>query len=87
MKRIHWITFTDGTAGCVESEEGEDPKALAEKARPGKTVQSCNVLPYPSEPRLRTIEHPKHGVCPSFCYRPEICQGRSSCPTNPSCTS
>lgn len=86
MVSSYWVTFEDGSAGCVQARSNEDVDAVATEAT-GKEVHDVKVLPYPAEPRLRVVEHDRYGRSPSFCYRPGECAGRTSCPTNPSCTS
>lgn len=46
----------------------------------GCNAETCDILPYPSEPRLN---HERD--CPSFCFQPDICQGNTCCPRRFSC--
>lgn len=111
-----WITFEDGTQGCVETEADElpewprsasrlddqqrkelfenyhrevDTRVLAiatEHAGHGKALKK-EQLPYPADPRLRVVGiGSQWGPCPSFCWRPQECAGRGSCPRPISCT-
>jgi hypothetical protein len=87
----YWITFTDLSHGYCEGHNAYDAKAIAEKLT-GKTVPGNKwnpdlpTLPYPAEPVIWQLDHPVHGKCPAFCYRPEQCQGRTSCPQKRACT-
>lgn len=88
-----WVTFTDGTQGYCEGESEYDAARIAEHFRPGKKVGggpyqdfTMKTLPYPASPVIWQNDHPIHGKCPPFCYRPEDCAGRASCPRDPSCT-
>jgi hypothetical protein len=56
------------------------------KETTGHDVIRADRLPYPAPPRLRMIEYGDAGVCPSFCYTPERCRGRGSCPHDIACT-
>jgi hypothetical protein len=80
-----WVTFNDKSNGSVDAETNE---AALDKAREvtGKEPVSALTIPYPSRPVLHSVPHEKWGICPAFCYRPERCVGRTSCPNNPSCT-
>lgn len=87
-----WLTFTDATAGYCEGANESDAKAIAEKLT-GKTVAggkykdiAAKSLPYPAAPVIWQLDHPVHGKCPSFCFKPEQCKGHTSCPQNYSCT-
>ena len=85
--RAFWIKFENHTSGCVEAEDETEARKIAEEIK-GVEVVSCDILPYPAQPRLNKWIHPKFGhATPSFCYRPQQCKGHGSCPTNPYCTS
>lgn len=47
----------------------------------GKTVARFNVLPYPASPRLGSTTD-----CPPYCWQPEKCKGRGSCPRPYACS-
>ncbi len=87
----YWMTFTDGSKGYCEGESPYDAKCIAEKLT-GKSVPGDKwkpdfpVLPYPAEPVIWQLDHPVRGKCPPFCYKPEQCKGKGSCPHNPCCT-
>lgn len=64
------------SALCVEGPEG------LRQITGQVEVLSTRSLPYPADPRLRTGED----KCPSFCFAPQTCQGRTSCPRNYACS-
>lgn len=80
----YWATFDRRGPGCVEALNESDAKAEAEK-KTGEAPVSCEKLPYPAEPRLNHYVDARVGVCPSFCYNPNLCKGRGSCPNGPAC--
>jgi hypothetical protein len=87
-----WVTFTDGSKGYCQGGSEFDAKQIAEKLT-GKTVAGGKYkdiaavsLPYPATPVIWQLDHPVNGKCPAFCYRPEECKGRSSCPQRRACT-
>lgn len=87
-----WLTFTDGSKGCCQGSNEFDAKMIAEKLT-GKTVAGgkykdieAKPLPYPANPIIWQLDHPCHGKTPAFCYKPNQCAGRTSCPQNRSCT-
>lgn len=81
----YWLTFIGRAAGCVQAESEYDAKLIGKHV--GKAeVATCRILPYPAMPRLSSYIHPVYGETPSFCYSPEKCAGKTSCPSNRSCT-
>jgi hypothetical protein len=78
-----WITFKNRASGCIEAPTEKDAHEAASAVG---EVASCEVLPYPADPRLNKYHHPQHGACPSFCYSPTSCVGRGACPMSHSCT-
>lgn len=80
----YWLTFKGHAAGCVDAESEYDAKLIG-KHFTKVDVETCRTLPYPASPRISAYVHPVHGKCPSFCYSPEKCAGRTSCPGNRSC--
>jgi len=44
------------------------------------TVSSIDIIPYPAKPQLDVRWN-----CPSFCYSPETCKGKTSCPKSRAC--
>lgn len=87
----YWLTFTDGSAGFCQGANEFDAKQIAEKLT-GKTVAggqyqdiAAKSIPYPAEPIIWQLDHPRHGKCPSFCYEPKKCAGHTSCPQRRSC--
>jgi hypothetical protein len=88
----YWIKFTDGSAGYCEGQNAFDAVGIAEKLT-GKTAivgenkyqPKLDTLPYPATPIIWQFDHPTHGKCPAFCYSPEQCNGRTSCPKDHAC--
>lgn len=80
-----WVTYKDGTTGSCQGMNDYDAKAIAEKIKE-KEVESLYTLPYPAMPVIWKFDHPVHGECPSFCYTPELCVGKSSCPHQRACS-
>lgn len=80
-----WVTFTNGTAKCFEG----DPDDVESRATAVGPVAQIRCLPYPAEPRVGPPRTTRHGdedvACPSFCYSPRTCQGRTACPKNYAC--
>lgn len=77
----YWVVFEDGDKGCVELGIATGiPKNLTEIAFQ-KKVKSIDHIPYPAQPRLGPVK----SDCPSFCFTPEQCVGRSSCPRRYAC--
>lgn len=82
--KAYWVKFAGAKPGCIEAEDESQAKRLAAQIT-GNDAASVKLLPYPAEPRLNKYSHPEHGVCPSFCYKPEACHG-TCCPQRYSCT-
>lgn len=81
--RPWWVTAEGAGSGCVEALNEAEATAIGSE-KLGARVTECQQLPYPASPRLH-IEPGHYGVCPSFCYQPSRCKGRSCCPQNISC--
>lgn len=85
----YWLENGSKAIGCVEADSEEEAKKIA-KEKTGIDATGCSRIPYPSTPRLNEKVHKdskgKEYVTPSFCYRPEQCKGRSSCPQDYACT-
>jgi hypothetical protein len=88
----YWLKFTDGSNGYCQGENESDAKRIAEKLT-GKTVAggayrdiAAKPLPYPAQPVIWQLDHPVHGKCPAFCFKPNQCQGNTACPQSYSCT-
>lgn len=79
-----WVNFNEGGSGYCDGKTEDSAKQKAEEVS-GKTVKAIKTLPYPAKPIIWQEER-EYGYCPAFCYRPNICAGNTSCPTNPSCT-
>lgn len=84
-----WVIFTDGTKACVEAEGSDAAKLKAEKVS-GKTVARWYGLPYAASPvigdRIPYRFGEKDVIQPTFCYKPDQCAGKGSCPQSWSCT-
>jgi hypothetical protein len=76
----YWIHFAGRSAACVEADSEAKATEIAETLT-GNKVTSCRILPYPANPRIG-----EQSGCPPFCYRPEQCAGRTSCPRCPACS-
>lgn len=91
-----WVTFEDGSSGCVEApiehqfkSENWDERlseigVIASEIK-GVAVTKVERLPYPASPRLNPQDWPDYGRCPSFCFSPRECAGSTSCPKRYSC--
>ena len=79
----YWLKFPTKQAGCVEADSQDRAHAIG-KEKVGEAPTSCEVLPYPADPRLNKAEH-SWGFTPSFCFEPNRCAGRTSCPRDYSC--
>ena len=94
----YWVTFEDGTSGCVEFKfdgteawpERQERVKAATEAELSRKVSKVESLPYPANPRLITVEYEdtkgRKYNCPSFCFSPRECAGSSSCPKRYSCS-
>jgi len=87
-----WLTFTDGSQGYCEGENEYDAKVIAEKST-GKKVGggefrdiAAKTLPYPSKPVIWQFDHPVNGKRPTFCFCPQECAGKTSCPQRYACS-
>lgn len=88
-----WIKFIDGSRGYCEGQNAYDAARIAEHIT-GKTVDGgpnkyqpqLEVLPYPALPIIWQLDHPIIGKAPAFCYEPNKCCGKTSCPQRYSCT-
>lgn len=75
-----WIVYFDGTQGTLKASSKDEAMAKAKAIHPKKQLRECNKLPYPATPYLEPIDHP------AFCYSPNACKGRSSCPRSYACS-
>jgi hypothetical protein len=89
MSNPFWIMFKDRPSACVEAPTGPEARELAEKLT-GNVAVSSERIPYPAEPRLNRHLHTYSGgtqaECPSFCFAPHQCKGRTSCPQRYACS-
>jgi hypothetical protein len=80
-----WIEFVGRSSACVEATDERSALALA-KELTGNETRGAKRLPYPAEPRLNQhIIESIGSPCPSFCYTPGECAGRSCCPKRHAC--
>ena len=84
----YWIKFKDRAPGCVEADDETAAMVAARVATIGLPI-SAMILPYPAEPRLITKMYKdsrghEYNI-PSFCFTPEQCCGKTSCPRRHSC--
>lgn len=79
MQNFYWVTFAKRSSGCIEAKDLDEARA---RARAFDVPVKLEPLPYPANPRLDV-----RSDCPSFCYDPGNCKGRTACPKNPSCCS
>ena len=84
----YWMKFENGKAGCVEAGTPKEAIRLGEK-KVGSKHTSIDMLPYPADPRLVVKKYVdadgSECTFPSFCWTPEECKGRHSCPKSYSC--
>lgn len=83
--QAYWLKFQGKPSGCVEAASEEDAKRIGAESM-GAEVLECSRLPYPANPRIINKHAYRDGItCPSFCYRPEQCKGKTCCPERRSC--
>ncbi len=89
----YWITFADGTKGSLDrpvemKTMSEEEAVVFASTLTGKVAVKAQSLPYPARPRLNAVDYSggKYGPCPPFCYTPERCAGRGSCPKDYACS-
>lgn len=84
--RIHSYYFWLDThqRGTVMAIDTNDALAQVKKLYPHSTVKKYGHIPYPSNPYL--IDSPSYIQVPTFCYTPEACLGKHSCPHGPACS-
>lgn len=80
-----WLKFNERGPGCVEAKNEQAAAAIAKEIT-GFDASSVQDLPYPANPRINKHIDLKYGECPSFCFAPNQCAGRTSCPQRYSCT-
>jgi hypothetical protein len=78
----YWVTFTNRKPGCIDCAPDDDPIAVASALGEIQTIDS---LPYPADPVLHRDPNDKT-PCPSFCYAPAQCKGRTCCPQSYACS-
>lgn len=75
----YWVTFKTKAAACVEALDEDAAMEIGSRACGDEAVKAER-LPYPASPRLGPTSN-----CPSFCWRPTECVGRTCCPRNRAC--
>lgn len=75
----YWVEFEDETAGTVNATSEED--ALMKAAMLHGEPVKASILPYGADPRL---DDASRGG--DFCFTPEQCKGRTSCPRRYACS-
>lgn len=75
-----WVSFNNRESGTIEA---ADIAAAREAGKPFGEVTKVAVIPYPSRPVLVQSADNK---TPPFCYSPDSCQGRTSCPNSRACS-
>ena len=82
----YWVTFSEGKGGYVDATDANNAMEIA-KDKTGRKPVRAQTLPYPANPIIyQGPGHPKYGPCPPFCYTPEECVGRGSCPKSYACS-
>ncbi len=76
----YYVRLSDGTNVSVTTGTKEEALSIATEAT-GKESKSADLLPYPSGKQVGPVMN-----CPSFCYTPEQCKGRSCCPKSYACS-
>lgn len=82
----YWVIYPSGrfSPECVEAASADEAERIARDVR-GVAPVSVQTLPYPAHPRLDHPSAPASGF-PSFCWKPNECRGKTSCPRRISCT-
>jgi hypothetical protein len=84
---FYWVQFVGPSDiatrvhdGCtVRAKDGDEAVVVATQET-GKAVARVDILPYPAYPYLKSDGHPE------FCFDPEGCRGRTSCPKSHACS-
>lgn len=77
---IEWVKLSNGKSGSILTDSPEQRR----KVLSDLIAVDWNTLPYPADPVLFRGE--KYKDFPSFCFAPELCKGRSSCPRSYACS-
>lgn len=90
-----WVTFSDGSQACLDTPRGYDQSRQGDVRRADmlalaaeiKGIEATEIatLPYPARPRLNAQVYDDGSSCPSFCFTPKECAGRTSCPRRRAC--
>lgn len=68
-------------AVCVEAKTPAEAKKKLEETGWEGECTAAKILPYPADPRVG-----EQSNCPSFCWQPNSCAGRGSCPRSVACS-
>lgn len=83
----YWIRMGNGKAGTVEADGEAAAMAKAALLNDGIEIKGAQSLPYPASPVIfQEPGTPDRPQCPLFCYSPNVCAGRTSCPKNYACS-
>lgn len=80
-----WVKFSGHPAGTVEAANADLAKTIGNE-KTGKLAVSAAALPYPASPIIFQRTDGPYGPCPPFCFQPEQCAGKSSCPRPRACS-
>lgn len=83
----YWAKFRNGTAGTVHAVNVEAARFAIrnDSLTRDLILESVDELPYPADPVLLPDLVSKY-PCPSFCWTPEQCKGRTCCPKRRACS-
>lgn len=81
----YWVTFDSGESLCVEAKTEKEAVSRVSN----RSVKDIKCLPYPAMPRLEpyksfVINGQEYHI-PSFCWKPNECAGKYSCPQRYAC--
>lgn len=81
----YFVRLDTGQRGTVVAVDTNDLIEQVKKLYPHSTIKSYGHIPYPASPYL--IDPPSYRKdIPQFCYTPEKCMGKHSCPNAPACS-
>jgi len=76
----YWVEFKNHKPGTVDANDEAEAKEIASAITKDEVI-SASILPYGAHPRLD-----KANRGGDFCFDPEQCKGRSSCPRRYACS-
>ena len=81
-----WVDFVSGRSGFVEAPNHAAAIAIGFRET-GNAARRARPIPYPAQPIIfQEPERPGKPQCPAFCYSPNMCAGRTSCPKSYACS-